>query len=320
MIAPMMSETDQPGHDGHTGQRIALVLSAGGARGLAHIGAIRTIVARGYRIAAIGGSSIGALVGGVYAAGKLDAYCEWACALERSDVIRLLDFAFGLPGLIKGEKVIGAIRNLVGDHRIEDLPVPFMAVATDLARQREIWLTRGPLFDAIRASMAIPMILSPHIINGRKLVDGGLLAPVPIAGTRMADVDLVVAVDVNAHAAAHRPPAKVRPASVVKPGEREIGAIASVRERVSAFIDGLMDKSEPTPPDPRKSSMLDLMSQSLDATQAQITRLQLALDPPDILIKVPHDACFFYEFWRAQEMIAIGAEAANRALDAYEAG
>lgn len=315
-----MAENIDPDHSGGQGPRIALVLSAGGARGLAHIGAIEAIEARGYRIAAVGGSSIGALVGGVYATGKLDAYRKWACALERSDVIRLLDFAFGLPGLIKGEKVINAIRDLVGDHRIEDLPVPFLAVATDLDRQREIWLTRGPLFDAIRASIAIPMILSPHIINGRRLVDGGLLAPVPIAGTRMAHVDLVVAVDVNAHADAHRPPVKANPPPVPAPDENDVGARASLRERVSAFIDGLMDKSEPAPPDPRKSSMLDLMSQSLDAMQAQITRLQLALDPPDILIKVTHDSCFFYEFWRAQEMIDIGAEAANRALDAYEAG
>ncbi|PKL96963.1 MAG: serine protease, partial [Gammaproteobacteria bacterium HGW-Gammaproteobacteria-7] len=142
--------------DSGSSRRVALVLGAGGARGLAHIGAIQALLRREYQIAAIGGSSMGALIGGVHAAGRLDAYRDWACALERSDVFRLLDFTFGNPGFIKGERVINAIRELVGDHRIEDLPIPYMAVATDLKRQREVWLTRGPLFDAIRASIAIP--------------------------------------------------------------------------------------------------------------------------------------------------------------------
>ncbi len=309
------------------GKAIALVLGAGGARGLAHIGVIEVLNRRGYRIAAIGGSSMGALIGGVYAAGRLDAYRDWACALERGDVIRLLDFAFGHPGLIKGEKVINAVRELVGDHRIEDLPIPFMAVATDLKRQREVWLTRGPLFDAIRASIAIPMVLTPHTLNGRELVDGGLLAPVPIAGTRMAMVDLVVAVDVGAQI--RRPPrpapAEPRPLPEArpKPGS-ETGNRDSLRNRIATFVETLMDRNDgknAEPPEPAsQTGMLELMSRSLDTMQAQISRLQLALDPPDILVRVPHDACFFYEFWRAREMIAIGAEAAEKALDAWEAG
>lgn len=314
--------------DSGSSRRVALVLGAGGARGLAHIGAIQALLRRDYQIAAIGGSSMGALIGGIHAAGRLDAYRDWACALERGDVFRLLDFTFGNPGFIKGERVINAIRELVGDHRIEDLPIPYMAVATDLKRQREVWLTRGPLFDAIRASIAIPMVLTPHVINGRELVDGGLLAPVPIAGTRMAMVDLVVAVDVSAQVA-HRPKPPVVASSDSKrgspegEGETESDADAdasSLRGRIGNFIDGLLEKSEPAPKQKAQASMLELMSRSLDTMQAQIARLQLALDPPDVLVKVPHDACFFYEFWRARELIEIGEKATDKALDAYEAG
>ena len=176
---------------------VALVLGSGGARGLAHIGAIEAIEAAGFEISSIAGTSIGALVGGIHAAGRLSDYREWVRALERRDVLRLLDFAFGHPGLIKGERVIGAMKELVGEHRIEDLPMPFTAVATDLEGQREVWITQGPLFDAIRASIAIPMLFTPHPLHGRELVDGGLLAPMPIAATLRFKAAWVVAVDAN---------------------------------------------------------------------------------------------------------------------------
>ncbi|MGL6291265.1 MAG: patatin-like phospholipase family protein, partial [Silanimonas sp.] len=152
-------------------KRVALVLGAGGARGLAHIGVIEALEARGFEIAAIAGSSMGALVGGIHAAGKLEAYRDWADRLVRNDVLRLLDVTFGASGLIRGERVIGTLRELVGEHRIEGLPIPYVAVATDLATQREVWVQQGPLFDAIRASIAIPMVFTPHEVNGRELVD-----------------------------------------------------------------------------------------------------------------------------------------------------
>ena len=188
---------EAPGRRIAPGRNIALVLGAGGARGIAHVGVIQALEARGYRIAGIAGASMGSLVGGIYAAGRLNEYSEWARGLQRGDVLRLLDFAFGYPGLIRGERVIGALRELVGEHLIEELPIPYVAVATDLVRQREVWLTRGKLFDAIRASIAIPMVFTPHEFDGRELVDGGLLSPVPIAATRAMRADRVIAVDVN---------------------------------------------------------------------------------------------------------------------------
>ncbi len=292
---------------------VALVLGAGGARGLAHIGVIDVLRERGYRIAAIAGASMGALVGGICAAGKLDDYRDWACALERADVMRLLDFAFGHPGLIKGDRVIAELRRLVGEHRIEELDLPFVAVATDLANRREVWLTRGKLFDAVRASIAIPMVFTPHRLDGRELVDGGLLAPIPLAATRMFSADLVLAVDANSQSVLPRksdPQAQNREKNVHK-GSNGNG----LRARIEAWIEGLMERDSPEPAQP---GLLDLMSRSLDAVQSRISQTQLALDPPDVLVRIPHRSCFFYEFWKASEMIEIGREAAKLAMDRYE--
>ena len=177
---------------------ISLVLGSGAARGLAHIGVIDWLLEHDYRIESIAGASMGALVGGIHAAGKLDSYRNWVIALERTDVLRYLDLAFSSEGLIKGDRLIETLRAIVGEHVIEELPISYTAVATDLARQREVWLTEGPLFDAIRASMAIPMIFTPHTCRGIKLLDGGMLNPVPIAPTFKDMTELTVAVNLNA--------------------------------------------------------------------------------------------------------------------------
>lgn len=305
------------------GKRVSLVLGAGGARGLGHIGAIEVLQERGYRIVGIAGSSMGALVGGIHAAGRLPLYKAWACALERGDVLRLLDFSFGFPGLIRGDRVIGALRDLVGEHAIETLPIPYTAVATDLQSQREIWLNRGPLFDAIRASIAIPMVFTPHRLDGRDLVDGGLLAPVPIAATRQVRADLVIAIDVNGPPAAGfpraEPPEEVAAVAAAEPAQGYRARIAAFIESLSAgFSDakrgdtGVEQRAQP--------GLIDLMGRSLDTMQAQIARMQLALDPPDLLIRMPRDRCAFYEFWRAAELIELGRQCTRRALDAFEAG
>jgi len=303
------------------GRRVALVLGAGGARGLAHIGVVQAIEARGYEVAGIAGASMGALVGGIYAAGRLDDYSDWARSLQRSDVLRLLDFGFGFPGLIRGERVIGALRELVGEHMIEDLPIPYTAVATDLARQREVWLTRGKLFDAIRASIAIPMIFTPHMLEGRELVDGGLLSPVPIAATRQMRVDRVIAVDVNGPVSWMNPGLEPRHEEIAagegsSDGEdaADDNEGASLRERMAAIWEGL-GKPGPAKPD-KGRGVMDLMSRSLDTMQAHMARMQLAQDPPDLLIRISREEATFYEFWRAAELVEKGREAAEKALDA----
>lgn len=274
------------------GKRVALVLGSGGARGLAHVGIIRHIESLGHEIVYISGCSVGALVGGIYAAGQLESYMEWARKLEKRDMFSLLDLAFGWTGLFKGDRLMSVLKELVGDHVIEDLSIGFTAVATDLTEQREIWLNRGPLFDAIRASIAIPTVFTPHVYLGRVLVDGGLLNPIPIAPALNQAADLIVAVNLNAPS---RGPRR-RASDLVRPDEAE-------EEKRPGHGD-----------DPKIPGIIDVVTASLDLMQNSIARMKLASYSPDIVIDVPRDACLFYEFYRAEELIALGHECAQAAL------
>ncbi len=183
------------------GKRVALVLGSGGARGYAHIGVIEELERRGYEITCIAGCSMGAVVGGIYAAGKLPEYRAWIESLDYLDVLRLVDVSFSL-GMMRGEKVFGRIREILGEVNIEDLAIPFTAVATDLTNQQEIWFQEGDLHQAMRASAAIPSIFTPVLQDQRTLVDGGLLNPLPIVPVVSSHSDLIVAVNLNA--AGHR--------------------------------------------------------------------------------------------------------------------
>ena len=162
---------------------VSLILGSGGARGLAHIGVIHWLEDNGYDIRSISGCSMGALIGGVYAAGKLDVYTAWVRAITSTDMLKLLDISFGAAGMVKGEKIINTLKDLVGDRLIEDLPISFTAVASDIVNEKEIWLNKGSLFDAIRASISLPFFFTPARIDGIELLDGGILNPVPIAPT-----------------------------------------------------------------------------------------------------------------------------------------
>lgn len=283
-------------------EKIALALGAGGARGLAQIGVIEALQARGLQIVAVAGSSSGALVGGIFAAGKLTEFHARLMEMERSDYLRLLDPVFGRPALFRGDRLIETLAEVVGNPDIESLPVDFTAVAVDLQRQREVWLRDGPLWTAIRASIAIPGLFTPHEVHGRDLVDGGLLAPLPIAATRLSDAHRLIAVDM--HGWPQRPPGE--PAQ-----ETNAAAEApSPSARLGAWVEKQMGGR------PDEVGMTELLARSLDTMQAQIARVQLALDPPELVIRIPRDACLFYEFWRAKELVDIGRIEADKALDA----
>jgi NTE family protein len=176
---------------------VALTLGSGGARGYAHIGAIEVLVERGYEIVAISGCSMGALIGGVFAAGKMQDYKDWVTGLGQFDVLKLLDVTFGSSGAIRGEKIFSVVREMLGDTRIEDLPIAYTAVATDLLAHKEIWFQEGPLDQAIRASVAIPSVVTPLVLDGRVLVDGALLNPLPIVPTISSHADIVMAVNLS---------------------------------------------------------------------------------------------------------------------------
>lgn len=174
------------------------MLAGGGARGVAHIGAIEELESQGYEITAVAGTSMGALVGGMYASGHLDPFREWMCALDRYKVFSLVDFSFSSEGLVKGNRVIQAMKELVPDVKIEQMPTPFAAVAADLLTGREVVIERGGLYDAIRASISIPSVFRPVRRNGMVLIDGGTVNPLPLNRVRREEGDLLVAVDVSA--------------------------------------------------------------------------------------------------------------------------
>ncbi|WP_151445536.1 patatin-like phospholipase family protein [Lacisediminimonas profundi] len=279
---------------------VSLVLGGGGARGYAHIGVIQWLTENGYVIHNIAGTSMGALVGGIYAAGKLSTYAEWALALERLEVVRLLDLAFGGAGLIKGDRVIGVLRNLVGDVRIEDLDIAFTAVAMDLESGKEIWLRDGLLFDAVRASIAIPLLLTPVEYRGRMLVDGGLVNPVPIAPTLNDTTDLTVAVNLGGPAEAGLDVAITD----------SLPAQNDYARRIRAFVESVY----PQAVTPETPGMIDVALRSMEAMENTIARLKLAAYTPDITISIPRNACRIHEFWRAEELIRLGRERTARAF------
>ncbi|MCB1803321.1 MAG: patatin-like phospholipase family protein, partial [Gammaproteobacteria bacterium] len=218
-------------------KRISLVLGSGGARGLAHIGVIRVLESEGWQISTIAGSSIGALIGGFYAAGKLDDYAEWVLDLTELNVLRYLDIAWGGAGMLKGEMLMQTLKKFVGNHRIEDLPIPLTIVATDVLRRKEVWLSQGDLFDAIRASIAVPTVFTPHLVGGRPLLDGGILNPVPIAPTLQDPTEAIFAVSLAGVAkklgGGNRHGNDAKP--IEKPRHR-------YRKRIDEFIDQLQER------------------------------------------------------------------------------
>ena len=305
---------------------LSLVLGSGGARGYAHIGVIQELEASGFAIRSIAGSSMGALIGGIYAAGKLGVFTDWVRPLQRLDVLRLLDWTISGGGFIKGDRIIGVLRDLIGDTNIEDLPIPYTAVAVDLDVQREVWFSHGSLFDAIRASIAIPTIFRPYHYQGRLLVDGGLLNPLPVSPTLRDMTDCTIAVDINAPA---EPLNGCTPAGALDQGAAGQASPemlpettkalsseshrATYRRRIAEFIESMMEKRE------RQAAIgepgaFELFARSLDTVQETITRLKLAAEPPDLLITIPRNAAAFYEFHRADELIELGRKRTREAL------
>lgn len=218
------------------GKTVALTLGSGGARGYAHIGAIEVLQERGYNIIAISGCSMGALIGGMYAAGKMKEYKDWVTGLGQFDVLKLLDVTFTSVGAIRGEKVFSVVRDILGDTRIEDLPIAFTAVATDLLAHKEIWFQEGPLDRAIRASIAIPSVVTPLVLDGRVLVDGALLNPLPIIPTISAHADLIMAVNLSGE---DEQPRRIPDAAFADedPGSDMDEWVDAIRDKASRWFD-----------------------------------------------------------------------------------
>jgi NTE family protein len=209
-----------------TNKTVSLVLGSGGARGLAHIGVIHWLEENGYEIRSISGASMGALIGGIYACGKLDTYEKWVRAITKLQIVKLLDISWGKQGLVEGDRIIDTLKDLIGDRKIEDLPIRYTAVASDVKREKEVWLKSGSVFDAIRASISLPLFFTPYDMNGVKLLDGGILNPVPIAPTFEDHTDMTIAVNLGATPTG-TPPTESKSASV----DTDDSALGGVRAK-----------------------------------------------------------------------------------------
>lgn len=277
---------------------VSLVLGSGGARGYAHIGVIESLEAQGYVIKSISGSSIGALIGGLYAAGKLEEYKKWVLSLDFIDTIKLVDLSLTEGGMVNIDTIYKKIEQMIGDIKIEDLPINYMAVASDIKNQKKIWFRKGKLIDAIRASIAIPTVFTPVIKDDMVLVDGGVLDPLPIASASSQDADIIIAVNLNAN---------IQNTYKVEKPEKE-------QNKLYQKTMQLLDKVIDTAKEKESIDIFYILNKSLDATQSIIIENTIREHQPDLMIDIPRDACESYEFDRAYEMIEIGKRATQKSL------
>ena len=291
---------------------VSLILGSGGARGLAHIGVIRWLEEHNYQINFISGSSMGALIGGVYATGKLDDFEKWFKQLSSTDILSLTDIAWDKSGLIKGDKLFSQLKALIGNPDIEDLPIAFTAVATDIENEKEVWLQKGSLLDAIRASIALPMIFTPFHHHGLTLIDGGVLNPVPIAPTFNQTNDLTIAVNLGG-----KP--QITETQNLKTSiedDEEDSWLNNASELFNSLIDRFRDKNQT--PATFNWDMYDISNKAFDSMQSSIARQKLAAYPPDIILEIPRNACGMMEFTKIKEMIDLGYQTAEIVLDSLE--
>jgi len=295
---------------------IGLVLGGGAARGFAHIGVLRTLIAKGLVPDVIAGTSIGAVVGGCYAAGNLDGVEQWCRSLTRRSVLGYLDVSFSGSALLGGGRLAEKLTETVGNVSIEQLPMRFAAIATEFGTGHEIWLTRGPLVEAARASYALPGMFPPVRIGSRWLMDGALVNPVPVSAARALGARVVIAVNVNTdlygrgttiqHLDAPEPEAAA--------GETPMEEMAAQRGLFGRFAGERADKRQLLGTAGRPG-LSTVMVEAFNVMQDRLTRARLAGDPPDILISPRLGRIGLFDFHRAAEMIDLGAEAAEKALE-----
>ncbi len=281
-------------------KNVALVLGSGGARGVAHIGVINELLNQGYNITSISGTSMGALVGGIYATGKLKVYEEWMCSLSKLDVFNLVDFTLSLNGLVKGDKILKEMKKMIPDRTIETLPIPFVAVATDIINGKEVILNKGSLYDAIRASISIPTVFTPFDYNGMKLVDGGILNPIPIDRVKRHKDDILVVVNLASSKESKKP--------VSKQNNNE--------KHNNNYLNKIHDTINNIIPENKTDSIgyFNLMNKTTSLMIQKVSDLTLEQYKPDILIDIHRDAYGTFEFYRSKEIIEFGMKETRKEL------
>ena len=281
---------------------IALVLSSGGARGLAHIGVIEELESQGYHITSIAGCSMGALIGGVYAAGKLQEYREWMKTIDKKKMLELTDFSFSLNHLVKGTRIIKAIMEFVPDVPIEDLPIPYCAVATDWKAGREVVISKGSLFEAIRASISLPSFYEPVRRDDMILIDGGVVNPIPLNRVKRHPGDLLVGVDVSGHDYKAQWEKQHRQAEIQKHDK-------SLKAKLLDMIT----------PDNIDFNYYTLLSRTSSIMIRQNSLLMAQLTKPDLLIDIQMSRYGSFDYDKSEQLITVGHNKARKALETLEA-
>ena len=287
-----------------TKKKVALVLSGGGARGIAHIGVIEELEKRGFEITSVAGISMGALIGGVYAAGEMKIFKDWITIFDKSLLFSLMDFSFSKNGILKGNKVLEELQNLVPNIDIAKCKIPYCAIATDLKTRKEVVLDSGKLFDAIRASISLPPLFQPFVLDDMLLVDGGITNHLPLNRVKRTDGDILVAVDVSANIPVTKKYPKV---------------IESTLEENELKVLNKLRKFKLYKPSKKKHQInyLNLLTESVTIMYQKIAEQSIEMYKPDILIRMPIDSYNILEFYEASMIIKAGAEAAREVLDRY---
>lgn len=300
-------------------KNVALALASGGPRGFAFIGAIEVLKERGYNITSVSGASAGSLVGGIYAAGGLEAFEEWLIGLDPVKIVTLMDLSVSKNYLVKGERVIEAIKQRVPEVNIEDLPIPYCAIATDLFTGEEVVFREGPLFEAIRASISIPSMFRPVKWHGRTLVDGGMVNTLPLNRVARTPGDILIGFNVNQIDAAEIQGFLDSRAAIEKEaeGQRLIGRIQAGFQARQMEADG----KENWIPVGADDNFASILQRSFGIMNCSLARMGIDICPPDVLISLPYDSYHgVYGYSHAAEIIELGRKLTTEALDAYEKG
>ena len=288
---------------------VALALSSGGARGLTQIGAIEVLLDNGFEINAIAGTSIGSLIGGLYASGHLKEFSDWIVNLDKSDVFDLVDFTLNSQGFVKGDRVFNEMKKFIPLQNIEDLSIPFVAVSADLTSRTEVQISKGDLFDAIRASIAVPSVLTPVEKGEMLLVDGGVVNPLPITAIPKSNAELTIAINLNG-------PGKYTPvvnSQTKKQMEQKMWS-SFVQDRFSlSFKNRLVSSSKKK----KRPNYFEIVNNSFDLMQDKLTNVILENQHTDILVNIPRECATTFEFFKGIELIEYGKEAMKRSLENY---
>ena len=297
---------------------VSLALGSGGARGLAHIGVIEVLEEEGFLIRNIAGSSMGACVGGIYCAGKLEVFRDWIVQINRMETFRLMDFTMSTQGVLKGKKVLEHLKTILGEIQIENFDIPYTAVATDVSSKEEIWMRTGDLYSVIRTSSSVPTLLMPIKLGDRVLVDGGVLNPLPLEPLMPKSTDLVIAVNINANADGHMRSREMRISEelekAIELSEEESNAYST---RMVKKVKGWLGtgQSEPTDKTQEKTlSYLGMLNKSYDFMQDRLCEQSIQIHKPDIVINIPRAVGTTLEFYKAQVLVEEGRTAARKAI------